>query len=121
MEVERNRASGSPLRQLNEDPGVSAKRRSAFAEVFLSLRRHDPDQVRRVSAPRLTTGQRRLSPLPGHPLEEAIICRVRAGRQGCGLMTRSQLWPDLIPAFTCPTLRALLPEKLDHRVKPGDD
>jgi hypothetical protein len=53
-----------------------------LAERFLSLRRHDPDQVRRVSAPRSAAGQRHLSPLPGHPLEEAIICRVRASRQG---------------------------------------
>jgi hypothetical protein len=30
-------------------------------------------------------------------------------------------WPGLIPAFTCPTLRPLLAEELDHRVKPGDD
>jgi hypothetical protein len=32
---------------------ASAKRRAAFAAVFLSLRRHDPDQVRRVAAPHL--------------------------------------------------------------------
>src|SRR5258707_15236044 len=30
-------------------------------------------------------------------------------------------WPDLIPAFTCPTLRPLLAVKMGHRVKPGDD
>jgi hypothetical protein len=38
------------LQPLNEDPGVSAKRLSALAALFLSLRRHDPDQVRRVAA-----------------------------------------------------------------------
>src|SRR5262252_6255551 len=43
---------GSPLHQLHEDPGASAKRRAAFAAAFLSLRRYDPDQVRRVAAPR---------------------------------------------------------------------
>src|ERR1700719_835993 len=47
---------------------ASAKRRAAFAAVFLSLRRHDPDQVRRVAAPHLL-GRRRLSPLSGHPLD----------------------------------------------------
>src|SRR5207302_8580115 len=31
---------------------ASAKRRAAFAAGFLSLRRYDPDQVRRVAAPR---------------------------------------------------------------------
>ena len=38
------------MQPLNEDPGVSAKRLSALAALFLSLRRHDPDQVRRVAA-----------------------------------------------------------------------
>src|SRR6516162_4257574 len=50
MGVERNRASWISVAALNEDPGVSAKRLSALAALFLSLRRHDPDQVRRVAA-----------------------------------------------------------------------
>src|SRR6516162_10756256 len=67
---------GSPLRQWNEDPGAAAKRRSAFAEMFLSLRRHDPDQVRRVSAPRSSSfgvrSSRRVSQPPvGAPLGKA--------------------------------------------------
>src|SRR6516165_6995760 len=81
---------GSPLRQWNEDPGAAAKRRSAFAEMFLSLRRHDPDQVRRVSAPRsqmeLDSRRRYLSPLPGHPLDTPIIRRLGAARQGYGFI-----------------------------------
>ena len=49
MRVERNRASSISVARLNEDPEASAKRRSAIAVAFLSLRRHDPDQVRKGS------------------------------------------------------------------------
>src|SRR4029077_6259166 len=47
--------------------GASAKRRAAFAAVFLSLRRHDPDQVRRVAAPHLL-GLAASQPPVGAPL-----------------------------------------------------
>src|SRR6266851_481436 len=52
MRVARNRASWTSVAPVERGSGVSAKRRSAFAAMFLSLRRHDPDQVRRVTAPR---------------------------------------------------------------------
>ena len=42
---------------------------------ILSLRRHDPDQVQRVTA--LASACRYLSPLSGHPLDGAypsVIC-----------------------------------------------
>src|SRR5216684_5055626 len=125
MEVERNRASGSPLRQLNEDPGVTAKRRAAFAAMFLSLRRHDPDQVRRVSAPRSAVGFR-IGPAASQPLAGAPLGRsdyLQSARQPSRLRfdDAKPSWPDLIRPFTCPTLLPLLPEKLDHRVKPGVD
>src|ERR1700760_3959624 len=47
--------------------GASAKRRAAFAAVFLSLRRHDPDQVRRVAALHLL-GPAASQPPVGAPL-----------------------------------------------------
>src|SRR5712672_1894971 len=72
--------------------GASAKRRAAFAAVFLSLRRHDPDQVRRVAAPTFP-GRRPLSPLSGHPLDSAIIRKLYPVRQGCGLMTEEAAPP----------------------------
>ena len=46
---------------------ASAKRRAAFAAVFLSLRRYDPDQVRRVAAPHLL-GPAASQPPVGAPL-----------------------------------------------------
>ena len=73
---------GSPLRRLTKTRGESARRKAAFAPVFLSLRRHDPDQVRRVAAPGILTDERPLSPLPGPPLDAAIIRRCGARRQG---------------------------------------
>ena len=39
---------------------------------FLSLRRHDPDQV--VEGHRAACAYRYLSPLPGHPLERVTCC-----------------------------------------------
>src|ERR1700758_1646819 len=47
--------------------GASAKRRAAFAAVFLSLRRYDPDQVRRVAAPHFL-GPAASQPPVGAPL-----------------------------------------------------
>jgi hypothetical protein len=52
--------------------GASARRRAAFAAVFLSLRRHDPDQVQRVAAPHLP-GPAASQPPVGAPLDLAII------------------------------------------------
>jgi hypothetical protein len=34
-------------------------------------------------------GRRHLSPLTGHPLDDAIIRRVSRRRQGCALMTQA--------------------------------
>src|SRR5712672_3896316 len=56
-------ASVVPIRR----SGASAKRRAAFAAVFLSLRRYDPDQVRRVAAPHLR-GPAASQPPVGAPL-----------------------------------------------------
>src|SRR5438132_6748013 len=50
--------------------------------AFLSLRRYDPDQVQRVSAPRKFRASDISAPSPGHPLDRAIIRRVPARRQG---------------------------------------
>ena len=53
-------------------PNEGGRRERAMPELFLSLRRHDPDQVQRVTAPS------RSQPLLGHPLEHAVMLR-RAG------------------------------------------
>ena len=85
----------------NEDPGFREEEGAALAAAFLSLRRYDPDQVRRVSAPHPTRSRhnrRRLGggkpaasqPPDGAPLGQAIIRRVSARRQGCGLMTQTE-------------------------------
>src|ERR1700738_5605688 len=67
MRVERDRASWTSVAPVERRSGVSAKRRAAFAAVFLSLRRHDPDQVRRVAAPHLL-GPAASQPPVGAPL-----------------------------------------------------
>src|SRR5437868_857681 len=114
MRVARNRASWTSVAPVGRRSGVTAKRRSAFAAVFLSLRRHDPDQVRRVAALRLSSNRRRLSPLAGHPLDKAIIRRVSPWRQ-------APVMAGLDPVIPLPDTGRPVPGSVDHRVEPGDD
>ena len=76
----------SPLRRLNDDPGHDARRRFGFRRgVPVPTPARPGSGSKGFRAPAIS-GRRRLSPLPGHPLDDAIIRRGPRRRQGCGLM-----------------------------------
>src|ERR1700740_476987 len=93
MRVERNRASWISVAPVARRPGRHLRRGGRLLPRG-SCPYAGTTRIRFEGLPRpIFSGQRRLSPLSGHPLDLAIIRKVPPVGQGCGLMPEEAVPP----------------------------